>query len=37
MWDAPKAKYGVLDAGSELYVIELFHDYRMIDCHSVVE
>ena len=37
MWDALEAKYGVSDAGSELYVMEQFHDYRMIDDCSVVE
>ena len=24
-------------AGSELYVMDQFHDYRMVDDHSVVE
>ena len=37
MWDALEAKYGVSDAGSELYVMEQFHDYRMVDDGSVVE
>jgi hypothetical protein len=37
MWDALEAKYGVSDVGYELYVMEQFHDYRMIDDHSVVE
>ena len=37
MWDALEAKYAVSDAGSELYVMELFHDYRMVDDRSVVE
>ena len=37
MWDALEAKYGVFDAGSELYVMEQFHDYRMVDDRSVVE
>jgi hypothetical protein len=27
MWDALEAKYGVSDAGSELFVMEQFHDY----------
>ena len=36
MWDALEAKYGVFDAGSELYVMEQFYDYRMVDDHSVV-
>ena len=37
MWDALEAKYGVSDAGCELYVMEQFHDYRMVDDLSVVE
>ena len=37
MWDALEAKYGVSDTGSELYVIEQFHDYGMVDDHSVLE
>jgi transcription elongation factor GreA-like protein len=37
MWDTLEAKYGVSNAGSELYVMEQFHDYRMVDGHSVVE
>ena len=37
MWDALEAKYGVSDAGSELYVMEQFHDYRMVEDRSIVE
>jgi hypothetical protein len=37
MWNALKAKYRVFDASSELYVMEQFHDCRMIDDRSVVE
>ena len=37
MWDALEAKYGVLDAASELYVMKQFYDYRMTDGCSVVE
>ena len=37
MCDAFKAKNGVFDAGSELYVMEQFHDYRMVDDRSAVE
>ena len=32
-----QAKYGVSNACSELYVMEQFHDYRMVDDRSVVE
>ena len=37
IWDALEAKYGVSDTGSGLYVMEQFHDYRMVDDRSVVE
>ena len=37
MWDALEAKYRVSAAGSELYVMEQFHDYRMVGDRSVVE
>jgi hypothetical protein len=37
MWDALEVKYGVSDAGSGLYVMEQFHDYRMVDGRPVVE
>jgi len=28
MWDALEAKYGVYDAGSGLYIMEQFYDYK---------
>jgi hypothetical protein len=37
MWDALEAKFGVSDAGSELYVMEQFYDYKMTSDRSVVE
>ena len=37
LWDALEAKFGASDAGSELYVMEQFYDYRMVDDRSVVE
>jgi hypothetical protein len=37
MWDALEAIYAVFDAGSELYVMEQFHGYRMVDDRSIVE
>ncbi|XP_052134422.1 uncharacterized protein LOC127753009 [Oryza glaberrima] len=37
MWDALEAKFRVSDAGSELYVMEQFYDYKMVDDRSVVE
>jgi hypothetical protein len=35
--DALETKYGVSDAGSELYVMEYFYDYKMVDDRSIVE
>nr|AAL31045.1 putative polyprotein [Oryza sativa Japonica Group] len=35
MWDALEAKFGVSDAGSELYVMEQFYDYKIVDDRSV--
>jgi hypothetical protein len=37
LWDALDAKFGVSNAGSELYVMEQLFDYKMVDKHSVVE
>ena len=37
LWDALEAQYGVSDAGSELYAMEQFLDYRMVEDRSVVE
>ena len=37
IWDALEAHYGIFYAGSELYVMEQFHDYRMVEGHSVVK
>jgi hypothetical protein len=37
LWDALIAKYDVTDAGSELYTMESFHDFRMVNNRSVVE
>ena len=37
MWDALERKFGVSDAGSELYVMEQFYDYKMVDDRSIVE
>jgi hypothetical protein len=36
-WDALEAHYGVSDASSELYVMEQFHNYQMVEVCSVVE
>ena len=37
LWDALVAKYDTIDAGSELYTMESFHDFRMVNNRSVVE
>ncbi|KAK1661021.1 hypothetical protein QYE76_049180 [Lolium multiflorum] len=37
LWDALNAKFGATDAGSELYIMESFHDIRMVNNRSVVE
>jgi hypothetical protein len=37
MCDALEARYGISDAGSELYVMEQFHDYRMVEGRPVVK
>jgi hypothetical protein len=37
MWDALEAKFGVSDAGSELYVMEQFFDYKMTHECGIVE
>jgi hypothetical protein len=37
IWEALQAQYGVSDAGSELYVMEQFLGYRMVEDHFVVE
>jgi hypothetical protein len=37
LWDALDAKFGVSDAGSELYIMEQLFNYKMVDNCSVVE
>jgi hypothetical protein len=36
MWDTLNTEYGGLDAGTELYIIDKYHDYHMVDGKSVV-
>jgi len=31
LWDALEAKFGVSNAGSELYLMEQLFDYKMVD------
>ena len=37
LWDALVAKYDATDAGNELYIMESFHDYKMMNNRSVVD
>jgi hypothetical protein len=37
LWDALEIKYGVSNAGSELYIMKQFCDYKMVDDRSIVE
>jgi len=37
LWDVLVAKYDATDAGSELYTMESFHDFGMVNNRSVVE
>ncbi len=37
LWEALESKFGATDAGSEMYVMEQFHDYKMVDNRSVLE
>jgi hypothetical protein len=36
MWDTLNTEYGGSDVGTELYIIEQYHDYQMVDEKSVV-
>jgi hypothetical protein len=31
LWDALEAKFSTTNAGGELYAMELFHDYKMVE------
>ena len=37
LWDVLEAKFGVSDAGSELYLMKQLYDYKMVENRSVVE
>jgi hypothetical protein len=37
LWDALTTKYGASDDGSDLYIIESFHDYKVAGNRSIVE
>jgi hypothetical protein len=37
LWEALESKFGATNAGSEMYVIEQFHNYKMVENRSVLE
>jgi len=37
LWEALEHKFSASDAGRELYVMEQYHDFRIVDNRSVVE
>ena len=37
LWEALDTKFSASNAGSELYVMEQYHDYKMVENRSVVE
>ena len=37
LWDALEANFGVSDVGSELYIMEQFYDYKMVDDRAMVK
>jgi hypothetical protein len=37
LWDALDTKFGVSNAGSELYIMEQLYNYKMVDNRLVVE
>ena len=37
LWEALESKFSATDAGSEMYTIEQFHDYKMVENRPVLE
>jgi transcription elongation factor GreA-like protein len=37
LWEVLEHKFSASDAGRKLYVMEQYHDFRMVDNRSVVE
>ena len=37
LWEMLEHKFSALDAGHEMYVMEQYHDFKMVDNYSVVE
>jgi hypothetical protein len=37
LWEALEHKYSASDAGLELYVMEQYHDFKMVDNRSILD
>jgi hypothetical protein len=37
LWDYLNATYGALDVGKELYIMESFHDYKIVGNKSIIK
>jgi hypothetical protein len=37
LWDALEAKFSAVDGGGELYAMEQFNDYKIVENRSIVE
>ena len=37
LWEALESKLGATDVGSEMYIIQQFHDYKVVENHPVLE
>src|SRR3954469_4198269 len=37
LWEALESKFGATDAGSEMYIMEQFQDYKMVENRPVLE
>ena len=37
LWEASESKFGATHAGREMYIIEQFRDYKMVENHPVLE
>lgn len=37
LWEALEHKFSASDAGRELYVVEQYHNFKMVDNRSIVE
>ena len=37
LWEALESKFSATDVGSEMYIIEKFHDYKMVENRPIPE